>query len=144
MPRPLLRLLPLVAVWAAAATALAIPARRVVDWFVMTDELLYERLAFSVARTGSPLPQLHGQRVPFANQLYPILLSPVVDGGLVPAFLVRAHTFNAVAMTSAVFPAYLLARRLLRTRAAAYGAAALAVLVPWLVLASFVLSEATA
>jgi hypothetical protein len=135
---------PLVAVWAAAATALAIPARRVVDWFVMTDELLYERLAFSVARTGSPLPHLHGQRVPFANQLYPVLLAPVVDGGLVPDFLVRAHTFNAVAMTSAVIPAYLLARRLVRTRAAAYAAAALSVLVPWLVLASFVLSEATA
>jgi hypothetical protein len=132
------------AIWAAAATALAIPARRVVDWFVMTDELLYERLAFSVARTGSPLPALHGQRVPFVNQLYPVLLAPFVDGGLVPAFLVRAHTFNAVVMTSAVVPAYLLARMLVRTPIAAYGAAALAVLVPWLVLASFVLSEATA
>jgi hypothetical protein len=144
VPRPVLRLLPLLAVWAAAATALSIPARRVVDWFVMTDELLYERLAFSVARTGSPLPHLHGQRVPFANQLYPVLLSPFVNGGLVPDFLVRAHTFNAVAMTSAVFPAYLLGRRLLGTRLAAYTAAALAVLVPWLVLSSFVLSEATA
>jgi hypothetical protein len=144
VPRPLLRLLPLIAVWAAAATALAIPARRVVDWFVMTDELLYERLSFSVARTGSPLPALHGQRVPFANQLYPVLLSPAVDGGFVPDFLVRAHTFNAVAITSAVFPAYLLARRLLHGRAGAYAAAALAVLVPWLVLSSFVLSEATA
>lgn len=144
VPRPLLRALPVLAIWAATAAALAVPARRVVDWFVMTDELLYERLAFSVARTGSPLPALHGQRVPFVNQLYPVLLAPVVDGGLVPAFLVRAHTFNAVAMTSAVVPAYLLARLLVRSRLAAYAAAALAVLVPWLVLASFVLSEATA
>jgi hypothetical protein len=141
--RPL-RLLPLLAIWAATAAALAVPARRVVDWFVMTDELLYERLAFSVARTGSPLPELHGMRVPFANQLYPVLLAPLVGNTLVPAFLVRAHTFNAVAMTSAVIPAYLLARSLVRSHPAAYAAAALSVLVPWLVLSSFVLSEATA
>ena len=57
--------MPVLAIWAGTAVALAIPARRVVDWFWMTDELLYERLAFSVARTGSPLPVLHGQRVAY-------------------------------------------------------------------------------
>ena len=131
-------------IWAAAATALAIPARRVVDWFVMTDELLYERLAFSVSRTGSPLPALHGMRVPEANQLYPILLGAVSGDGLVPDWLARAHTLNAILMTSAAVPAYLVARRLVGGHAGPYAAAALTVLVPWLVLSSFVLSEAAA
>jgi hypothetical protein len=140
----MLPLLPVLAIWAAAAAALAVPVRRVVDWFVMTDELFYERLAFSVARTHSPLPMLHGVRVPAANQLYPVLLASVAGHSLVPDFLVRAHTFNAVLMTSTSVPAYLLARLMLRTRLAAYAAAALSVLVPWLVLASFVLSEAAA
>jgi hypothetical protein len=132
------------AIWAAAATALAIPGRRVVDWFVMTDELLYERLAFSVARTGSPLPAVHGMRVPEANQLYPILLGAVSGDALVPDWLVRAHTVNAILMTSAAIPAYLVGRRLLGGHLGPYAAAALTVLVPWLVLSSFVLSEATA
>ena len=134
----------MLAIWAAAATALAIPGRRVVDWFVMTDELLYERLAFSVARTGSPLPALHGMRVPEANQLYAILLGWVSGDDLVPDWLVRAHTVNAILMTSAAVPAYLFARRLVGGYLGAYAAALLTVLVPWLVLSSFVLSEASA
>jgi hypothetical protein len=138
------RLLPVLALWAAAATALTIPARRVADWYVMTDELLYERLAFSVARTGSPLPALHGQHVPVANQLYPILLASVAGHQLVPSFLVRAHTLNAIVMTSAAVPAFLLARDVLRSSVGPYVAAALAVAVPWLMLASFLLTEVAA
>lgn len=134
----------MLAIWAAAATALAIPARRVVDWFVMTDELLYERLSFSVARTASPLPALHGVRVPEANQLYPILLGAVSGDALVPDWLVRAHTVNAILMTSAAVPAYLVGRRLVGGHVGPYTAAVLTVLVPWLVLSSFVLSEAAA
>lgn len=144
MPRSALRLVPVIAIWAGTAVALAIPARRVVDWFWMTDELLYERLAFSVARTGSPLPVLHGQRVPVTNFLYPVLLSPLVDGHLVPSFLTRAHTLNAVLMTSACIPAYLIARGALRSPLGAYAAALLTVLVPWVVLASFLLTESAA
>lgn len=136
--------MPVLAIWAAAATALAIPARRVVDWFWMTDELLYERLALGVARTGSPLPVLHGQRVPVTNFLYPVLLAPLVDGHLVPAFLTRAHTLNAILMTSAAVPAYLIARGALRSQLGAYAAALLTVLVPWVVLASFLLTESAA
>ena len=144
MRSALVRLAPAFAIWAAAATALAIPARRVVDWFWMTDELLYERLAFSVVHTGSPLPSLHGQRVPVTNFLYPLILSSVADDHLVPSFLTRAHTLNAILMTSAAVPAYLVAASILRTRLAAYAAAALSVLVPWMIFASFLLTEAVA
>jgi hypothetical protein len=47
---------PLTAIYGVVATTLAIVAANVQDWFVMTDELLYERLAISVASTFSPLP----------------------------------------------------------------------------------------
>ncbi|HEX3805279.1 MAG TPA: hypothetical protein VHV52_00715 [Gaiellaceae bacterium] len=144
MRAAVLRLAPVFAIWAAAATALAIPARRVVDWFLMTDELLYERLAFSVVRTGSPLPSLRGQHVPLTNFLYPLLLASVAGEHLVPSFLTRAHTLNAIMMTSAAVPAYLFARDVLRSRLLPYAAAALTVLVPWLVLASFLLTESAA
>jgi len=140
----LVRLAPAFGIWGAAATVLAMPARRVVDWFWMTDELLYERLAFSVVHTGSPLPSLHGQRVPVTNFLYPLVLSTVVGDHLVPTFLTRAHTLNAILMTSAAVPAYLTARSILRTQFAAHAAAALTVLVPWMIFASFLLTEAVA
>jgi len=136
--------MPVLAIWAAAATALAIPVRRVVDWFLMTDELLYERLAFSIVRTGSPLPSLRGQHVPLTNFLYPLVLAAVARNDLVPQFLVRAHTLNAILMTSAAVPAYLFARDVLSSRLGAYAVSALSVLVPWLVLASFLLTESVA
>jgi len=139
-----LRLVPVVAIWAAAATALAIPARRVVDWFLMTDELLYERLAFSIVRTGSPLPSLRGQHVPLTNFLYPLVLATVAGNHLVPQFLTQANTLNAVVMTSTAIPAYLFARDVLRSQLGAYAVSALSVLVPWLVLASFLLTESVA
>ncbi|HST14137.1 MAG TPA: hypothetical protein VLJ44_04690 [Gaiellaceae bacterium] len=139
-----LRILPVLAIWGGAAIALAVPARRVVDWFVMSDELFYERLGFSVARSGSLLPMLRGERVPGANQLYPVLLGGIAGHDLVPSFLLRAHTLNAVLMTSAAVPAYLIARGIVQRQVSAYVAAALTVLVPWLVLASFLLSEAAA
>ena len=50
---------------------LSLATTRVKNWFVMTDELYYERLAVSVAQTGSLLPRLHGELVPNVNQLYP-------------------------------------------------------------------------
>ena len=42
----------------------------------MTDELLYERLAISIANTHSPLPRVHGEVVSNINQLYPLLIAP--------------------------------------------------------------------
>ncbi len=141
MRRGVLHLLPVLAVWAAVAGVLAAATSRVVDWFVMTDELLYERLAFSVARTGSPLPALRGEHIPAGNDLYPLVLSLVAKHDYVPAFLYRAHILNAVVIASAAVPAFLLARDALGSRLAAYAVSALSVLVPWFVLASFLLTE---
>src|SRR5438105_4113063 len=122
------------ALWLSAASGLQALTTRVVDWFVMTDELLYERLAISIARTHSPLPQVHGELVPSLNQLYPLLLSTVFGHGLVPRSLHAAHLLNAFVFTSACIPAYLLARRASgRVLAAAFVAVA-SVFVPWAVL----------
>lgn len=141
MRRIAIDLLPVFAVWAAAAGVLAAATTRVVDWFVMTDELLYERLAFSFARTGSPLPTVRGEHIPAGNDLYPLLLALVAKHDYVPAFLHRAHILNAVVIASAAVPAYLLARDALGSKRAAYAVSALSVLLPWLVLASFLLTE---
>ena len=70
MKRPSRLEVPLVlAVWLVFGAALATITTRVADWFVMTDELLYERLAISVYRLGSLVPHVHRQVIPNLNQL---------------------------------------------------------------------------
>jgi hypothetical protein len=130
--------------WGGAAVVLAVWfSGRVRDWSVMTDEMQYAKLALAVAETGSPLPSLHDTSVSLANQLYPLLLAPLYGTLSSPDAFRGAHVLNAVVMTSAVVPAYLLARQLL-TRPWSYAVAVLTVVVPWMVLTGFVMSEAVA
>ena len=123
---------------------LSLATTRVKNWFVMTDELYYERLAVSVAQTGSLLPRLHGELVSNVNQLYPVLISPLFGDGNVPASLAGAHRLNAFLITSAAIPVYLLARRIGLGRFVSLWAGALSVAVPWVALASFLLTEVVA
>ena len=123
---------------------LSLATTRVKNWFVMTDELYYERLAVSVAQTGSLLPRVHGELVPNVNQLYPILISPFYGNGNVPASFEGAHRLNAFLIASAAIPVYLLARRIGLGRLVALWAGALSVAVPWVALASFLLTEVVA
>jgi hypothetical protein len=111
---------------------------------VMTDELLYERLAISIGRTGSPLPRVHGALISNINQLYPLLLAPIFSHGLVPSALRDAHALNAFVMSSAAIPAFLLTWRLTRNRWLSYLVAALTIFVPWIVLSSLLLTEVVA
>ena len=142
----LLRILPirLAALWLALAAGLAILTTRVVDWYVMTDELLYERLAISVGQLRSPLPHVHGELIDNVNQLYPLLLAPVFGGRLVPHGLHDAHVLNAIVMSSACVPAFLLCMRVTRDARAAFAVATLTVSIPWIALSSFVMTEALA
>src|SRR5581483_12261241 len=142
MRRP--ELAALLALWLAAAAGLQALTTRAADWFVMTDELLYERLAISVARSSSPLPRVHGTLIPNVDQLYPLLVAPAFASGLVPHSLRLAHLVNAVVITSACIPAYLLARRATGRRAAAWFVAAASLCIPWLVLSAFLLTEVAA
>src|SRR5438094_4975395 len=140
MRRP--ELAALLALWLAAGCGLQLLTTRVADWFVMTDELLYERLAISIGR--SPLPRVHGSLVPSIDQLYPLLIAPVFGARLVPDSLHAAHLLNAFLICSACIPAYLLVRRVSGRAAAAWLVAVATLCVPWLVLSSFLLTEVAA
>jgi hypothetical protein len=130
--------------WLVLGAGLAVLTSRVVDWYVMTDELLYERLAISIAHSHSPLPQVHGEVIGNVNQLYPLLIAPLFHNVLVPSGLHDAHVLNALVMSSAGVPAFLLARRVTQSVRLSYVVAALTICVPWIVLSSFLMTEVVA
>ena len=68
------------------------------------------------------------------------MLTPVYGPLASPDAFRVAHVVNAVVMASAAVPAYLLARELL-DRAWAFAVAVLAVVLPWMVLVGFLMSE---
>jgi hypothetical protein len=130
--------------WLGLAIALAALTTQVRDWFAMTNELLYERRAISVSKSLSPLPSVHGVVIHSYDQLYPLLIAPAFARGLVPNDLRVAHGLNAVIISSACIPAYLLARRALVRQWASLVVAGLSVFMPWIFLASFLLTEVAA
>ena len=132
------------ALWLALAGGLALLTSQVADWYVMTDELLYERLAISIANLGSPLPQIHGELIGNVNQLYPLLLAPLFHDRLVPPALLDAHVLNAFVMSSASVPTFLLARAVTQSRRLPYLVAALSVCIPWIPLSSMLMTEVVA
>jgi hypothetical protein len=133
----------LVALWLLVGTVLAVWfSGRIRDWSVMTDELLYAKLATSLA-DGSLRPRVHGAPIAVYNQLYPLLLAPLF-GTLSPPDAFRvAHVLNAFVMSSAVFPAYLLARQV-AGRWWSFAVAALSILVPWMIVTGFLMTEVVA
>src|SRR6476469_3412994 len=134
----------ILALWLAASAGLQALTTRSADWFVMTDELLYERLAISIAHGPAPLPRVHATLVPNIDQLYPLLIAPAFGDGLVPHSLHTAHLVNAFVICSACIPAYLLARRVAQGRFAAWFVSVATLCLPWLVLSSFLLTEVAA
>jgi hypothetical protein len=132
------------ALWLVLAGVLAGLTSQVADWYVMTDELLYERLAISIANLHSPLPHVHGELIGNVNQLYPLLLAPFFHNTLVPPGLHDAHVLNAFVMSSAAIPAFLLARRVTQSARLSYVVAALSVCIPWIAISSFLMTEVVA
>jgi len=128
-------------IWVTASLVLSEITGRVTDWYVMTDELRYERLAISVARTGSPLPRVHGVLVRNLDQLYPWLLAPIFRHGAILADLHHAHVVGAWVMCSACIPAFLLARRVTGSLWVGYLIGTLSICLPWMIYASFLLTE---
>jgi hypothetical protein len=134
----------LVAIWGGVSAWLALDfTSRVRDWALQNDELLYEKLARSVATTHSPVPELHGTAVAVLNVLYPILLAPFYGAYSATDAFHAAHVFNAPLMASAAIPAYLLARRVVG-RGPALAVALLSALVPWMVISGALLTEVVA
>src|SRR4051794_1573958 len=133
-----------IALWLGLATAVAAFTSKVANWFVMTDELLYERLAISIANTNSPLPRVHAEAVANINQLYPMVIAPSFRSLSVEHAFHQVHILNAFVMSSAAIPAYLLARRLTANRILPFFVAVATVTVPWITLAAFLLTEVAA
>ncbi len=122
---------------ASVAVQLALGLRLRSPW-IMVDELVYSDMARSFASTGHFLIRgTHGNYGP----VYPLLLSPAyaLAGPVHEAYRI-ARVIDALAMSSAVFPAYLLARRVVRTPAA-LAAAALTVAVPALAYVGTLMTE---
>lgn len=133
----------LTAIVVGVSAVLATGTTRVHEWVVMTDELLYVKLAHHIGTSGSPVPTLHGTRVGFLGVVYPVLLSPFYAGlDAVDAYR-AAHVVNAVFFASAAVPIYLLGRRVVTPRLALV-VSLLGVTLPWAVNAAFVMSEPAA
>jgi glycosyltransferase involved in cell wall biosynthesis len=110
----------------AVAIQLALALRVFSPW-IMVDELLYSDMARSFARTGHFLVRESTANYGF---VYPLLLSfAYAATDTVSHAYEWAGLINALAMCSVVFPVYLLARRVVRSRYA-FAAAAFAVAVP--------------
>jgi glycosyltransferase involved in cell wall biosynthesis/4-amino-4-deoxy-L-arabinose transferase-like glycosyltransferase len=113
-------------------------ALRIHSPWIMVDELIYSDMARSFADTGHFL--IRGEHADY-GPVYPLLLSiPYKLFGPIVDVYRGARIVNVLTMTSVVFPAYLLARRVVRP-ATALAAAALAVAVPDLVYTGTLMTE---
>ena len=108
---------------------------------VFTDELLHSNLAQSLAAGHGLL--VRGEPFFFPSPLPALAQAPAWLAGSVPVGYELAKILNALVMSAAVFPAYWLARALVRPRYALLAAAA-AVAAPAMVYHSYLLSEALA
>ncbi len=103
-------------------------ARGVAAPWIMVDELIYSDLAKSFAEAGQFL--IRGQETGAYGFVYPLLISPAwALFQAAPDAYAAAKAINALVMSLAAVPAFLLARRVLAP-AAALAAAAMTVAVP--------------
>jgi hypothetical protein len=130
--------------WLAIIVAGSIALRawlgsRIVAPFIFTDELQYEENARSLA-AGQGI-EVRGEPFGIVSILYPLLLAPAYAlFDALPEAYAAARTINAVVMSLAAVPAFLLARRVLPARLA-LAAALLAVALPSLAYTGTLMSE---
>ena len=106
---------------------------------LLPDEYIYSAIGRSLAESGRPL--IRGGPAHFPALLQPILTAPAwLIGDVDTAFRV-IQAISALAMSLAAIPVYLLAVRLGLSRRIALALAALALLVPDFLYASFITSE---
>jgi hypothetical protein len=123
---------------------LSFAVRLAVGWFRATpnyfvDEYLYAELARSLLETGRPA--VRGIDVVFPSLLQPILTAPTWLAGDVWISYRLTQALGALAMSLVAVPVFLLGRRLGLGRPLALVAAALALAVPDLLFASWVMAE---
>ena len=129
----------LVAIVAGSFVVRAWLARGMLGPFIMVDELIYSELARSLADSGELL--VRDVSSPGYGIVYPLLISPAyaVFEGLTDAYA-AVKTLNALVMSLAAIPAYLLARRVVGPGLSLL-AAVLAVSLPSLVYTGSVMTE---
>ncbi len=128
----------------AALVALSVALRAVVGWLRETpiylgDEYLYAALGRSIAETGHPL--VRGGASHFPALLQPILTAPAWLVGDVGTGYHLVQLIGALAMSLAAVPVYWLARRLGLGSGVSLGLAALALALPDLIYASWMIAE---
>jgi hypothetical protein len=121
--------------------------RTAVAWLRSTpalfpDEYIYASIGRSLAESGRPL--IRGGSAHFPALLQPIVTAPAWLISDVDVAFRLVQTIGALAMSLAAVPVFLLARRLGLSARVALAVSAFAVLVPDLLYASFVSSEAFA
>jgi hypothetical protein len=118
--------------------------RTVLGWLRATptffaDEYIYAELARSISETGRPL--IRGVSASFPALLQPILTAPAWLVEDVETSFRLVQTLGALVMSLAVVPVFLLARRLGIGTPLALVLAALAVLVPDMIYAGWIIAE---
>lgn len=106
------------------------------------DEYMYAELGRSLLESGAPL--VREESANFLPLLYPLLTAPAWLWDDVEQAYRTIQGFNAVTMSLAAIPAFLLARRLRVGDRLALAAAALAVLLPELLYSSAAMAETLA
>src|SRR5204863_1744075 len=141
LPRALVRRLALPLVFVGATLYHFLQSRGHATPTIFNDELLYAKLSQSIAAG-------HGLTIRGEHFFFPSPLAPLVQA---PVWLLRSMTdayaaaklLNAAVMSAAAFPAYWLARRVVRPSFALLTAAA-AVTTPAMVYHGYLMSEALA
>jgi hypothetical protein len=144
-PQPITRLLALPAslvlglMVGASAVARFLLALPHTTPLYFADEYIYSTLAYELATTGRPT--IRGDAASFPALLEPILTAPFWLAGDPELALRLTQGLNAVAMSVAAVPIYLLARELRLGRGFGLAAAAVALVSPDLFYVAFILGE---
>ena len=129
----------LVALVAASAVFRAVLASGIKAPFIMIDEVVWAELARGIADSGRPL--VRGVSHPGYGVVYPLVISPAyLLFTRLPSAYAAVKDLNAVVMSLAAIPAYLLARRVVRPPLALL-AALLTLAVPSLAYTGTVMTE---
>jgi hypothetical protein len=144
LPRRALALSP-VAVWRLAlggVVALSIGLHIAVAWSRATPNYFPDEYLYAALSRG--LGSVRGEWAGFPALLQPLLTAPLWHLGSLETGYRAVQAFDAAAMSLAAVPVWLLARRLGVSRGLALGCAALAVALPDLLYASWIVAEPVA
>ena len=113
------------------------------QYFVMPDELTYQRQSFAMANAGHPLGP-GSYEYTSISQLPQVLRAPLFMAFTVTAASDLAHVLNVVLFVSAIVPTYMLAQRVTGSPPASALAATATVAVPWLAMSGSMMTEPVA